>query len=121
MGSQPTDEKARSIEHCCQIASSRRLSVERKYSGEYYQIHNELTKNINSIKLFSKSGKDSTNDDIGLQCVLRDSLRLGSAKWKIVVVVGQGRYSSALLLEPVEPVASEENFLGGCLALSGGS
>jgi hypothetical protein len=79
------------------------MSVERKSDGE---LPRTLT-----IKLFSESGKDSTNDHIGLQGVLRDSLRLGSAKCKIVVVVGEGRYSPALLLELVELVASEENFI----------
>jgi len=39
----PAHEKARSIEHCCQLAGPRRMSVERKYDGEYCQIHIDLT------------------------------------------------------------------------------
>jgi hypothetical protein len=39
MVSQPAHEKARSIKHCCQMAHSRRMSVERKYDGEYCQVH----------------------------------------------------------------------------------
>jgi hypothetical protein len=87
------------------------MSVERKSDGEYYRIYIDLTKNIYSIKLFSKDGEDSTNDHMGLQSVPRHSLRLGSAKCKMVVVVGEGGYPLALLLGPVESVASEESFV----------
>jgi DNA ligase-4 len=44
MVSQPAREKARSIEHCCQIMRSRPMSVERKYGGKYYQIYTDLAK-----------------------------------------------------------------------------
>lgn len=57
--------KARSIKHCCDMAQNRRMSVEKKYDGEYCQIHVDLTKGLaNCIKIFSKSGKDSTTDRI---------------------------------------------------------
>src|SRR5436853_2972087 len=81
--SQPAYEKARSIIYYYQIIYSRRISVEHKYDNKYYQIYINLTKNINSIKLFSKSRKDSTKDHIGLYAVLGDSLRFGSANCKI--------------------------------------
>ncbi|KAF2185424.1 hypothetical protein K469DRAFT_687787 [Zopfia rhizophila CBS 207.26] len=61
----------------------RRLSVERKYNGEYCQVHIDLSKGRNYIKIFSKSGRDSTDDRIGLHDVLRDCLRLKSAECKI--------------------------------------
>jgi DNA ligase 4 len=72
----PAYAKARNIQHCCQLASWRRLSIERKYDGEYCQVHIDLSKGRDCIKIFSKSGKDSTNDRIGLPTALRDSLRL---------------------------------------------
>ncbi|KAF2190305.1 hypothetical protein K469DRAFT_723135 [Zopfia rhizophila CBS 207.26] len=83
MITRPAHDKARSIRHCCQLARGRRLSVERKYDGEYCQVHIDLSKGRNYIKIFSKSGKDSTNDRIGLHGVLRDCLGLNSAECKI--------------------------------------
>jgi DNA ligase 4 len=53
------------------------LSVERKYDGEYCQVHIDLSKGRDYVKIFSKSGKDSTNDRIGLHRALLGSLRLG--------------------------------------------
>jgi DNA ligase-4 len=44
MVTQATHAKARTITHCCQMAGSRRMSVERKYDGEYCQIHIDLSK-----------------------------------------------------------------------------
>ncbi|KAH8800850.1 hypothetical protein F5884DRAFT_838055 [Xylogone sp. PMI_703] len=78
----PIHEKARSIKHCCQLAGQRRMSVERKYDGEYCQIHIDLSK-ANYIQIFSKSGKDSTSDRRGLHHLLRDCLALNEACSKI--------------------------------------
>ncbi|KAE8362669.1 hypothetical protein BDV27DRAFT_166032 [Aspergillus caelatus] len=69
--------KARSIKHCCQMIGRRRMSIERKYDGEYCQIHVDLSKPSRSIQIFSKSGKDSTADRSGIHSVVRDSLRIG--------------------------------------------
>ncbi|KAH8727374.1 hypothetical protein GQ44DRAFT_725266 [Phaeosphaeriaceae sp. PMI808] len=71
------------IKHCSQLAKGRRLSVERKYDGEYCQVHIDLSKGKKCIKIFSKSGRDSTDDRIGLHDVVRDCLRLESAECKI--------------------------------------
>ncbi|KFA54356.1 hypothetical protein S40293_10070 [Stachybotrys chartarum IBT 40293] len=76
-------EKARSINHCCQLAGARRMSVERKYDGEYCQIHVDLNESGACIKIFSKSGRDSTNDRIGVHLPLRDSLGLNTIECKI--------------------------------------
>ena len=62
---QPYD-KARSIKHCRQMADKRVMSVERKYDGEYCQIHIDRSQGSDSIQIFSKSGKDSTKDRIRL-------------------------------------------------------
>jgi DNA ligase-4 len=83
MTARPIYEKARSIRHCCQLAGHRRMSVERKYDGEYCQIHMNLSKSGACIKIFSKSGRDSTSDRIGLHRTLRDSLELDTSNCKI--------------------------------------
>jgi DNA ligase-4 len=55
--------KARSIKHCVDMAQTRRMSVEKKYDGEYCQIHIDMSQTPQQqIKIFSKSGKDSTKD-----------------------------------------------------------
>ncbi|KAH8726655.1 hypothetical protein GQ44DRAFT_705309 [Phaeosphaeriaceae sp. PMI808] len=80
MVTRPAHDKGRSIKHCCQLAKGRRLSVERKYDGEYCQVRIDLSKGRNCIKIFSKSGRDSTEDRIGLHDVLRGCLRLESTE-----------------------------------------
>ncbi|KAE8379764.1 hypothetical protein BDV26DRAFT_258832 [Aspergillus bertholletiae] len=69
--------KARGIKHCCQMIGRRRMSIERRYDGEYCQIHIDLPGPSRSIQIFSKSSKDSTADRSGIHDVIRDSLRLG--------------------------------------------
>lgn len=53
--------KARSIKHCLDLCQGR-ISVESKLDGEYCQIHVEVAKGTKGIRIFSKSGKDSTED-----------------------------------------------------------
>lgn len=53
--------KGRSIKHCIDIGSGR-MSVETKLDGEYCQIHVDMSKPTNRVQIFSKSGKDSTED-----------------------------------------------------------
>lgn len=55
--------------------------MERKYDGVYCQIHIDLSKHPN-IQIFSKGGKDSTMDRLGVHEALRDALRIGSPKCK---------------------------------------
>ncbi|KAL4781100.1 hypothetical protein BJX76DRAFT_363878 [Aspergillus varians] len=73
----PEYYKARSIKHCCNMVGQRRMSVERKYDGEYCQIHIDLLKHSGDIQIFSKSGKDSTSDRAGIHQAVRESLRIG--------------------------------------------
>ncbi|EXJ91963.1 hypothetical protein A1O3_00513 [Capronia epimyces CBS 606.96] len=69
--------KARSIRHCCRMATQRSMSVERKYDGEYCQIHIDLSKGKqNCIQIFSISGKDSTEDRVRLHGAIAAGLRL---------------------------------------------
>ena len=77
----PDYYKARSIKHCCRMIDRRRMSIERKYDGEYCQIHIDLSKHPD-IQIFSKSGKDSTMGRSGIHKALRDALRIGSPKCK---------------------------------------
>ncbi|KAJ3519640.1 hypothetical protein NM208_g14045 [Fusarium decemcellulare] len=53
--------KGRSVKHCLDMGH-RRMSVEDKIDGEYCQIHIDLSKGERCIQIFSKSGKDSTED-----------------------------------------------------------
>ena len=79
---QPLD-KARSIKHCVKLASSRTMSVERKYDGEYCQIHIDRSKGANYIQIFSKSGKDSTRDRLALHSAIKAGLKLDGPHCKI--------------------------------------
>jgi DNA ligase 4 len=54
--------KARSIKNCLDIMGQRQVSCEQKIDGEYCQIHIDLSKPHEPIQVFSKSGKDSTQD-----------------------------------------------------------
>lgn len=57
--------KARSMKHCLQMCKGR-MSVEAKVDGEYCQIHVDVSKGRRGVQIFSKSGKDSTEDRGGL-------------------------------------------------------
>jgi DNA ligase-4 len=58
--------KGRSIKHCFDMGGRQKFSCEQKIDGEYCQIHIDLSKPVNPIQIFSKSGKDSTQDRQGL-------------------------------------------------------
>ena len=63
MISLPVFEKARSIRHCCQLVGDQEISVERKYDGEYCQVHVRTgTAGDSHVTIFSKSGRNSTMD-----------------------------------------------------------
>lgn len=72
----PTYLKGRSIKHAVQMIAGRTMSVERKYDGEYCQIHIEVCRE-GSIKIFSKNGKDATNDRWRLCDSIKKSLGIG--------------------------------------------
>ncbi|KAK1833300.1 hypothetical protein QBC39DRAFT_401706 [Podospora conica] len=74
--------KGRSIKHCLNMSHGR-MSCEEKLDGEYCQIHIDLSKGRDCIQIFSKSGKDSTMDRIGLHDSIRRSLQLGQPSCSI--------------------------------------
>jgi len=78
----PDFHKARSIKHCLQITGRNRWAIEPKYDGEYCQLHIDLTKGKNCIQMFSKSGKDSTQDRRGMHEWIKAALRLGKTDCK---------------------------------------
>ena len=80
--SRPEYYKARSINHCVQMAKNRRMSIERKYDGEYCQIHFDLTNKRTPIQIFSKSGKESTRDRSGIIPIVEESLQLRKEQCK---------------------------------------
>jgi DNA ligase-4 len=71
--------KARSIRHCSQMAGGKLMSVEQKYDGEYCQVHIDMSKDsFQQIQIFSKSGRDSTQDRVRLHHAIETSLHLQS-------------------------------------------
>ena len=73
----PSFIKARSIQSCLKLLGPRRWSAERKYDGEHCEIHIDISKGSQCIQIYSKSGKDSTQDRAAVHGVIRDCLRLG--------------------------------------------
>lgn len=78
----PTFLKGRSIKHCLEMGKGF-MSVEEKMDGEYCQIHVDLSKGSNCIQIFSKSGKDSTQDKKKMHSAIKSSLGLGTPACKI--------------------------------------
>ncbi|KAL7823816.1 hypothetical protein V8C26DRAFT_383941 [Trichoderma gracile] len=70
--------KARSMKHCLHMCTGL-MSVEAKVDGEYCQIHVDVSKGRRGIQIFSKSGKDSTEDRAGLIGAIVKSLAMGEA------------------------------------------
>jgi DNA ligase-4 len=82
----PEWSKARSIDHCMKMACGQRWVLERKYDGEFCEIHIDLDRAqevSTCIKIFSKSGKESTEDRGSLHETLVSCLRLGKPNCKI--------------------------------------
>ena len=79
---QPYD-KAHSIKHCAQLGHGRQMSLERKYDGEYCQVHIKIDSD-SPITIFSKSGKVSTMDRINVHESLKKGLRLGESRCRIL-------------------------------------
>ncbi|UKZ70545.1 uncharacterized protein TrAtP1_011525 [Trichoderma atroviride] len=70
--------KARSIKHCIDMCTGL-MSVEAKVDGEYCQIHVDVSRGRRGVQIFSKSGKDSTEDRKRLIGIITDSLGIGKA------------------------------------------
>jgi DNA ligase-4 len=88
----PAFEKSRSIEHSCQLVGKRSASVERKYDGEYCQIHVDISTGDFKIKIFSKSGRDSTADRIDIHDAIKRCLRIGTLYSQVrqrCIIVGE--------------------------------
>lgn len=72
--------KATSCKHAARLAKGRVMAMERKYDGEYAQIHIDTSKGADWIKIFSKSGKESTWDREAIHAPLRDALQLDNSE-----------------------------------------
>lgn len=70
--------KGRSVRQVVSMVTGRLMSIERKYDGEYCQVHIDLSKTESPIQIFSKSGKDSTKDREKLHHSIMRSLKIGS-------------------------------------------
>ena len=88
----PAFEKARSIEHCCQLVGKRSASVERKHDSEYCQIHVDISTGDFKIKIFSKSDRDSTADRIEIHDAIKKCLRTAASDSQVeqrCIIVGE--------------------------------
>jgi DNA ligase-4 len=74
----PAFHKAWSFKNLFQLTGDRAWAAEVKYDGEYCEIHIDLEA-YPHIKIFSKNGKDATNDRRGLHDEIRKALRIGEA------------------------------------------
>ena len=63
--------KARSVNRCSQPAASGGISVRCKYDREYCQVHIDLSKDTDPIKILFKSGRNPTDNSMGLHSALR--------------------------------------------------
>nr|OQO04084.1 hypothetical protein B0A51_18530 [Rachicladosporium sp. CCFEE 5018] len=82
----PNFHKARSMQHCINLLGQQQWVLERKYDGEYCEIHIDMSLFLDPtrcIKIFSKSGKDSTADRKGIHDTLVKCLGLGQSHCKI--------------------------------------
>ena len=89
----PTFEKARGINHCRRLVGSQEVSVERKYDGEYCQVHVRIDQRGQyDITLFSKSGRESTKDREPILSTIVDCLQLNMADRRVqrqCILVGE--------------------------------
>lgn len=90
----PQFEKARSIAHGHRLMYGRIVSVERKYDGEYCQVHvlREGGSQMSNVTLFSKSGRDSTLDRASILSTVRQCLGMGTRRCKMeqhCILVGE--------------------------------
>ena len=72
------------VKHAISIIDGQTMSVQRKHDGEYCQIHVDLSKGEDCIQIFSKSGKDSTEDRRGVHQAIKDGLRIGRDNCRFV-------------------------------------
>ncbi|KAJ6261447.1 hypothetical protein Dda_4117 [Drechslerella dactyloides] len=80
----PVFIKALSCDQVLRTVGKSTWAMERKYDGEYCQIHIDLTKGKDWLKIYSKSGRDSTQDRAGCHSIIRECLQLDSPNKRIV-------------------------------------
>ena len=68
------------LKHAISLCKKEKVSVEKKYDGEYCQVHIDLSKGQDCVQIFSKSGKDSTIDRIAVHEPIKQSLGISDKK-----------------------------------------
>lgn len=84
--------KGWSVNYIAEVAHERRMALEQKFDGEYCQIHVSITNKKPHVQIFSKSGKDSTNDRKLVHSAIDNCLGLGTERCqfsKSCIVVGE--------------------------------
>ncbi|KAK6354705.1 hypothetical protein TWF696_003844 [Orbilia brochopaga] len=80
----PVFIKALSCEQVLRTVGKSTWAMERKYDGEYCQIHIDLTKGKDWLKIFSKSGKESKQDRAACHAIIRECLHLDSPQKRTI-------------------------------------
>ena len=121
-------DKARSIKHCLTMISGEITSVERKYDGEYCQIHIDLEaeQKEDRLKIFSKSGKNSTSDRVLVHDAIWGALRPGQSDGQIksrVILEGELLVYSTIRheLQPFHMIRKHVNRSGRMLGVDADS
>ncbi len=80
----PPFEKARGMKRCRQQVGPQEMSVERKYDGEYCQVHVYVDQlGHHDITMFSKSGRVSTKDRESLHSTIEACLQLNTSDCQV--------------------------------------
>nr|POE87552.1 dna ligase 4 [Quercus suber] len=120
----PDFRKARSPKQCLEMVRGQKWVLERKYDGEYCEIHigvDQYTDPSKWITIFSKGGRNSTMDRKALLPTLVECLRLGQRDCKIKrkaillgeIIVCKGRDNLPLPFEQIRKhVSRSGRFLG---------
>lgn len=88
----PEFVKARSCKHAAALAAGRKFSMERKYDGQYIQIHVDTTRPDPTtwLTLFSKSGRNSTDDRILVHDTILTALNLATTTRPFTTAILEG-------------------------------
>lgn len=88
----PTFYKAWSFKHLFQMTEQKAWAAEVKYDGEYCEIHVDLEKAQEKIRIFSKNGKDATAGRRSVHDCIRTALKIGQSNCnfrKNCIVLGE--------------------------------
>jgi len=86
--------------------------AETKYDGERAQIHVQILNGNPKITIFSKSGKDSTIDRLGVHGIISEALGLGSSATDLRPCSAKIKIKKNVVLD-AEMIAWDKDRIGG--------